>query len=371
MKFLNLSNKSVRIPVVGLGTMGFGGYFSKDDSRDRHVVRLIRAGIDLGMTFIDTAEAYGSGYSEELVGKAIAKKRSKVFVASKFSPDHSLAKQVERACEDSLKRLRTDYIDLYQIHWPNYDVRLEETLSALEALVKKGKVRFIGVCNFPISWVMQVTENFASMPFLSIQDEFNLFERGAEKWLMPFCRQNELIFIAYSPLDQGKLSGYNNYRLLEKIAKKYQKSAAQIILRWIVNHDGVIVIPKSSSLEHLRENAACTDFRIEKSDFIKIENIFRREVVMVSVDTIAVEPESGRKIYLSKKEALANEYGLTPSPKSMAIYLQSHTEEGIKPLKIRAVQRQKFILEEGRMRYWAWVIAFGENSKIPCLIREQ
>jgi len=374
MDFLNLAATSEKIPLIGLGTMGLGGYFLKDSSRDQEYINLIRNGVELGLTFIDTAEVYGAGHTEELIGKAINKKRSKVFLASKFSPEHSSFHQVVKSCEYSLKRLQTDYIDLYQIHWPNYDVPLDEIFFALEVLVKKGKIRFVGVCNFPLSWAKEVLKRIKNPPFCSIQDEFNLLNRTAEKQVISFCQKNQLTFIAYSPLDQGKFKDYKHYKMLEKIAKKYQKSVSQIILRWIINHRNVIAIPKASSLKHLQENASTVNFKIDGKDLEQIDSLFKTKVVNVPAAFISVAPGSDRKVYLSKKEALANTFNDVPSPKSMAFYLQKHLKEDIKPIKIKRQQRQKngrkFILEEGRVRYWAWVIAFGKDSKIPCLIRD-
>ncbi len=150
-----LANTKVMVPILGQGTMGIGGYFQEDKSKDEEMVRLIEMGIDLGLSFIDTAEVYGAGHSEELVGKAINGRREQVFIATKFSPEHSSYSDVIKAVEGSLRRLNVDQIDLLQTHWRNYKIPLCETARAMNALFQTGKIRFLGVSNFSVNEVRE------------------------------------------------------------------------------------------------------------------------------------------------------------------------------------------------------------------------
>ncbi len=152
-----LNDLGLTLPPIGQGTMGIGGYYEKDCTRDAEWIAGLRRGIDLGLTLIDTAEVYGAGHSEELVGQAIKEVRDEVFLVSKFSAEHSRVSQVIAAAERSLRRLGTDRIDLYQPHWPNPSVPFEETAEALEILVQSGKVRFVGLSNFSFHETQKAT----------------------------------------------------------------------------------------------------------------------------------------------------------------------------------------------------------------------
>ena len=222
MRYKELGKDHIKIPVIGQGCMGIGGYFSKDLREDDRQVRALRFGIELGMTLIDTAEVYGNGHSEELVGKAIQGMRDKVFVATKFSPEHNSYDDVLSSAEGSLRRLKTDYIDLYQIHWPNPNIPIDETMKAMDKLLRDGKIRYVGVSNFSIRELKEAEAAFSGSAIASVQTEYNLFDRSIEDDILPYCQKKNIITIAYSPLDQGKIcSGSEKTKVFEKIAEKY------------------------------------------------------------------------------------------------------------------------------------------------------
>ncbi|MEK7615676.1 MAG: aldo/keto reductase [Patescibacteria group bacterium] len=330
------------IPPIGMGTG-----FSEDELKDPdRIVEAIQVGIDAGMRFIDTAENYGGGVCEELVGRAIAGKRRNVVLASKFSPEHSKYDQVIAACERSLRRLKTDYLDLYQTHWPNPGVPFEETLRALHYLKEQGKIRAIGMSNVGIKELPR--------DVVSLQQEFNLFERTVEyDGTLDYGQKNNVSIIAYSPLDQGRTD---------------RTLPSQLQLAWLVSHDGVIAIPKSANPKHVKENAEAMRIVLKAEDKARIDREFFQEIVYISTGDISVSPagERNRAVYRTLKEATENRFGYVPSPIELAQTLKAGGF--VKPVRL-IPSGKNYQLINGRIRYWAWVIAFGTTKPIPAYIR--
>lgn len=362
-----LSNTSIKLPAVGQGM----GDYPWNDSQ----IEVLRAGIDLGMNFIDTAEGYDNGRSEEIIGKAIKGIREKVIIGTKFSPEHNSYDDVLKAAERSLRRLKTDYIDLYQIHWPNPAIPLEDTIAAMERLVKEGKVRYIGVSNLYLREFQKAQSALVDEKIVSLQTEYNLFDRMIEDEILPFCNRNKIMVIAYSPLNQGKIAdGSIRRSVLEQIAKKYNKNPAQIALRWLISKPSVVVIPKAKNIKHLKENAASTDFDLEDKDIKEIDDVFKRPTLHVLPKKIRVSTrgQGNRQVYRTLAEAKENRLGLVPSPTNLAKSMVK--EEAVKPVRLihslDTTGKYDYDLVEGRIRYWAWVIAYGKEVPIPAYIRE-
>lgn len=371
-----LNRTGVKISAIGQGSWGMGGFLSSDASKDDDCVRAIRLGIECGLTFIDTAEGYGNGHGEELIGRAMRGIREKVFIATKFSAEHSSYDAVLAAAEGSLRRLGTDYIDLYQVHWPNPAVPMRETMRALEHLVEQGKVRHIGVGNFSLSQLKEAREALMKHDVVSNQVEYNLFDRSIEQYLLPYCEKEKISVIAYSPLDQGKVYKDKNGNVLETVAKRYNKTPSQIALNWLLMHDVVIPIPKAAKENHIRENVSAADFLLSKEDFEFINTTYVRDPLLVPIDQIkvSVNGEGVRKVYQTKEEAIANKLNFCPNPVDLAAYMKKHPDENIKPVRlIRAAGKDvthMYDLVEGRIRYWAWVLAFDGARPIPAYVRE-
>lgn len=378
MRQKTLDAAGQEIAVIGQGTMGIGGYLTADHAHDEQGVKALELGIAMGMTFIDTAEVYGNGHSEELVARATKGKRKDVFIASKFSPEHSTCEAVIRAAEGSLRRLQTDYIDLYQVHWPNPSVPIEETMGAMERLVEQGRVRYIGACNFSLRQLKQAQQALTNAKIASIQVEYNLFDRSIEKTILPYCEKEGITTVAYSPLDQGKIGCGDSAQLtvLEAIAAKYQKKPSQIILRWLTMHPTVVAIPKAIHAKHVKENATACDFDLTREDFERIERVFTQEPAYIPADAIRVSTEgtNNRGVYQTLHDAMANPLHFVPSPAVLAQDIRDHAEEDIKPVRLIASRSKtatlKYDLMEGRIRYWAWVIAYNGKKPIPAYIRK-
>lgn len=359
------------ISAIGQGTMGIGGYFAQDATRNVEFVKLLRLGVDLGMTLIDTAEVYGGGHSEELVGEAVRGIRDRVFIATKFSPENSTFEGIVQSAEASLRRLETDWIDLYQTHWPNPRVPIEETMRAMKKLVEDGKVRYIGLSNFSLGEMRKARSCLSDVPLVSTQHEYNLFDRTIEQQVIPFCREQKLTLIGYSPLMQGKIAVNDRRKVvLSEIATKYGVSVAQLILSWLLRDTCVVAVPKASSEKHLMENAAALDCQIGPADYEKISELYAPEIMHVPTDLIEVTEDSNRNVYKTLEEAFENRLNLVPSPLELAE--QIATGEILKPIKLRLNtsnrEKPRFRLVEGRVRYWAWVIAYKGKVPIPALV---
>ncbi len=347
--------------------MGMGDY----PWNESHVATL-KKGIVLGMNLIDTAESYDKGNSEIIVGKAIKGLREKVIICSKFASDHSSYKDVIKAAEGSLKRLQTDYIDIYQFHWHNPKVNMEETMEGLKMLKEQGKIRYIGVGNF---YLGQLKEAEILGEISSFQTEYNLFDHFIEDKILPYCEEKKIITIACSPLDQGRIipdDDEEKTKVFNAIAEKYDRTSAQIALNWLTMHPTVIAIPTVSE-KHIEENAGASGFKISKEDFETISSLYSRKPTYAPVDKIEVSPDgqSNRMVYRTKSEALENKLGFIPSPSDLALYFSEHPEEDIKPVRLISDGKGGYSLVEGRIRYWAWVIAHNGQKPIPAYIRKK
>ena len=374
MKLKQLGSTGQLIPSIGQGSMGIGGEFQKNTILDKEFLWSLEYGIELGMTFIDTAEVYANGHSETIVGRAAKNKRDKLFIATKFSPENNNYDNIMISAEKSLKRLNTSYIDLYQVHWPNPSIPIEETMIALEKLLKNGKVRFIGLSNFSQREMEEAQNCLGSAQIVSNQVEYNLFDRFIETSLMPYMSKSNSSIIAYSPLDKGKnFNDSKKNKLMDKLSEKYNKTKSQISLNWLLSHDSVFVIPKALKKNHIEMNASSSDFEMSSDDIKEISKIFSAEPQYIAPNKIKVSStgEGNRKVYQSIEEAISNKLNLQPSPVELAKYILKG--EPTKPVRVIPSQSNDYYeyeLIEGRLRFWAWNIAFKGLKDVPCLIRE-
>lgn len=238
-----------KVSPIGLGTWKMGGSRFTDTSEDQRNITAIKTGIENGITLIDTAEMYGNGHSEELVGRAIAGfDRDDIFVVTKVWNDHLRHDDLLKAAKNSLKRLNSGYIDLYLIHWPNPEVPIAETITAMEELVDKGIIRSIGVSNFNNKLLQEAVDATKKYDIVVNELEYNMSNRSVERDSLDFCRKNSVQIIAYSPLNKGNLK--SGGKVLEA-ARKLGISPVQVILRYLMRNS--IPIPKSSSAEHIME----------------------------------------------------------------------------------------------------------------------
>jgi diketogulonate reductase-like aldo/keto reductase len=258
-------NKSLKLksgyemPVLGLGTWKLTG---------SECETIVRKALEFGYRHIDTAELYEN---EQYIGNALQNiDRKSLFITSKVANTHLAKNKVLQACQRSLDKLKTDYLDLYLIHWPNDDAALGQTLEAMQQLIEQGKIRSFGLSNFDVERIKKV-QNTGDIPISNLQIEYHPLT--SRKELPRFCDQQGILITAYSPLAQGKV--FENATLTE-IAEKYNKSAAQVSLKWLIQK-GNIVIPKASSEDHLKANTEIFDWQFEQEDLNRIDNIEMQE----------------------------------------------------------------------------------------------
>lgn len=235
----------------------------------------LRLGLDLGMTLIDTAEMYGEGASEELIGEVIEGRRAEVFLVSKVYPHHATRRGVPQACERSLNRLKTDYLDLYLLHWIG-SVPIAETLEAFQSLKQEGKIRQYGVSNFDRGDMEEAISLPGGEEIVTDQVLYNLKRRGIEWDLLPWCRDHGLPVMAYSPIDHSssEQAGMLAQPALKSIAARHKATAAQVALAWVLQRNGVIAIPKASSTAHVRENRGAADLVLTIQDLSELNRAF-------------------------------------------------------------------------------------------------
>jgi diketogulonate reductase-like aldo/keto reductase len=255
------------VPVLGQGTWFMGD----EPSRRAEEAAALRLGLDLGMTLIDTAEMYADGGAEQVVAEAIAERRDEVFIVSKVLPSNASRAGVAKACENSLRRMKTDRIDLYLLHWRGR-VPLAETVEALAALQRAGKIRHWGVSNFDTDDMDELLSVPGGGDVQTNQVLYNLTRRGIEYDLLPWSRQRGMPVMAYSPIEQGALGDDD---ALAKIAGRLGVTGAQVALAWVMRGDGVIAIPKAVRSEHVRANRAAADLVLSEADLAELDRLFR------------------------------------------------------------------------------------------------
>lgn len=262
----------VQVPVIGQGTWDI----PESGARRDEAIRALRRGIELGLTHIDTAEMYGSGRAEEIVGEAIAgTSRERLFITSKVLPSNASYKGVLAACERSLRRLKTDYLDLYLLHWPSSHP-LEETMRGLETLVESGKARFIGVSNFDVDEVREAQSYLRKVPLASDQVFYHLKERGPEAHLLPYCAQHEIALVGYTPFGRGRFPRKEAEPggVLGRIAAARGKTVRQVILNFLTREPNAFAIPKASRAEHVEENAGASGWTLTQEEAAAIDAAF-------------------------------------------------------------------------------------------------
>jgi diketogulonate reductase-like aldo/keto reductase len=255
-----------RVPAYGQGTWHMGE--SRSNFADE--VRALRLGIDLGITLIDTAEMYGNGVAEEIVADAVQGDRDRLFIVSKVLPYNASAQGTVEACERSLRRLKTDRIDLYLLHWRGSHP-FAETLAGFERLRRDGKIHHHGVSNFDRKDMEEWVGLAGGAAVASNQILYNLTRRGPEFDLIPWCRERDVSIMAYSPIEQGRMLGH---KALAEVAGRHGATPAQVALAWLLRQGGMIVIPKASREEHVRENLGALDLKLTDADLATLDQAF-------------------------------------------------------------------------------------------------
>jgi len=253
----------VPVPVIGQGNWGMG----EKRARRREEVAALRLGIELGMTHIDTAEMYADGGAERIVAEAIASQRERVFVVSKVLPSNASYAGTIRACEASLRRLGTDYLDLYLLHWWSDRHPVQETMRAMAELSKRGLIRLVGVSNLDVDQMRQAQAALGELPLASNQVLYHLRDRSIERDVLPHCERRRVAVVGYTPLARG---GFMRGAVAE-IAKRHGRTPRQVALNFLTRRPALFTIPKASDPVHVRENAGALDFALSREEVRAID----------------------------------------------------------------------------------------------------
>jgi diketogulonate reductase-like aldo/keto reductase len=264
MKYETIHN--LQIPKIGFGTWTIGGEGSADLAQDSRSLAALRSALELGYTHFDTAEYYAAGHAEELLGMAVRASgltREVLFITSKVSPEHLQYEAVLRSCENSLRRLGMDYLNLYLIHWPKVGMKLDETFRALNKLVKDGKVRHLGVSNFNLKLLKQ-SQVLSETPLLTNQVSYSLPDHtSVENGVLAYCQENDILLTAYSPVKRRNIK---SNKTLQAIAQARGATAQQIALAWLVQQPRVITVPMSFNPQHQAENLAAAEIVLTEAE---------------------------------------------------------------------------------------------------------
>lgn len=351
--------------------LGMGGIFEGKEANlfsTRDYVSILNESLDLGFRLVDTAPAYADGVSEEIVGQVGQRRRSKLVLATKVSPENLSSASVVRSAEDSLRRLKTDYIDLLQVHWPNPTIPLEDTADGMWALIEAQKVRWIGVANFSVPELSHFASFFPEQIFISSQVEMSVLDRFEVSRSLLWSEKNSRVTLAYSPLGKGRLARNRAiHKELDKIADEIGVTIPQLLLNWLSRQGHVVPIVASRNLSHLRENLAFQEFVLGDAELGALTQVLDKDQVhhlVPSEITVATDGDGGRDVYLTVAQAEENLLGFSPSPKEIAAQIVENRD--IKPVRVQR-RGEKHFLVEGRVRYWAWVIAFGNSERIPVI----
>ena len=271
------------LPAIGQGTW----YMGETPALRNDEVRALQAGLDAGLRLIDTAEMYAEGGAEEVVGEALRGRRDQAFLVSKVYPWNAGEVDAAEACERSLRRLRTDYLDLYLLHWRG-NVPLEETLRAMESLQQQGKIRHWGVSNFDSEDMQELWGERGGVNCLTNQVLYHLASRGIEYDLLHACQQHDTPIMAYCPLAQaGRLrQALFDDPHLQQVAQQKGISIAQLLLSWVIRQPGVMAIPKASSVAHVQENAAALTLTLEADELALLDRAFPPPAHKLALDVV-------------------------------------------------------------------------------------
>ncbi len=279
MQFKKLID-NIDIPVLGLGTWLIGGGTEPDYSNDEQCISAIQTAVRLGYHHIDTAEMYANGHTEELIGEAIKNvDRSTLFITTKVRDTKLTYEDVLRSADESMQRMKIDYIDLFLVHGPNPSVSIEETMKAFDYLVDQRKVRHIGVSNFQVDQLIEA-QTYTKHKIVANQIEYSLLTRNKGRYAgnkdmesktIPYCQNNNIIIIAERPIERGLL--LVSHPILDRLELKYQKTKAQIALHWLISKKNIITIPKSTNEDRLIENLGAIGWTMEKEDIKLLDEI--------------------------------------------------------------------------------------------------
>lgn len=356
------------INPIGYG-LGFGGTNCKNVKYTlKHKLALNFLIKKKTCNFIDTAPEYGNGESERLIGGLPKEIKKNLFISTKVSPENLNYKYFIKSVQKSLKRLNLNRIDLIQPHWPNYSVDNDEIISAFKFLKKDGKVRYFGLSNFELIDIKYFKKQLKS-DFKFLQEEYSLSDKSIEEEKISYCLNNDMKIICYSPLSSGNFTfDKKQNKLLYGLADKYHVSFSSIILNYILKKsNSLIIIPHSTNFENISSNLNVANYKLIKKDVSILNKEFKKNKIKIKLKNIVYFDKNYKKIR-NLNEAITNKFNLSPSPSQLSIKIIQGAK--LKLIKVRK-EGKKFYLTEGRLRFWAYVIAYGWNYTINAILQNK
>lgn len=366
--FIAIGNDKILRLGIGMSKMGTNDYHSSSHIRDRF--ETLEYFTNFGKIFVDTASLYGNGFSETEIGKNIFLKRKHYFLSTKFYPDEKKTDlEIIESVNNSLKRLKTDYVDLLQIHWPNTLFGTDRLICLLELIKEKALAKYIGVCNYEHNEILELNKGLKNFQISTNQIEFNLVVQSY--FNKQILESNSYINLAFSVLNQGRLAA-NNCQLgyVDFLSKKYKCKKVSIILAWALSYEKILPLVKVSSLSHAKELLKSFKLTLTSDELNYLESLSNNSIKYIDLKKIKLVSDNYRKPYFTKDQALANKDNLIPSPYSLAKRFKN--SEVLIPLKVFKKNEEEYIIDEydpiGQSKlYWSWVIAFPRR-KVPVTI---
>lgn len=371
-KFNHTSLHPMNLPLIGQGAGHKGGNYKTFRFDLPKLAKSIRWGVENGMDFIDTAENYGNGRSEIVIGTAIADIRNEIKIASKFSTNHHAFNEIIDSLHKSLIRLKVSYLDLYQMHWPNKAIPLDETLEALWQLKKDGKILEVGLCNVNKNQLCDAIEiaKRNGEKIFSVQIKFNLNETFAYSQIEELCRIHRIRIIAYSPIRNVLTVSEKKYSLLNRIAEEVGATPVQVALNWVISHPLVTAIPESSKLEHITELARANRFQLSVNQIQDLTDNFKPKILNINVNSIFSKNTRRKSIGLGLKKSQIEIFSEDFCPSIIDLSDEIKSGDFLQPITVKPIEgvKDKFEILDGELRFWAFVYCHGPESMIPAII---
>ena len=363
MKFIKVPGIDKPASRIALGVNKTGNKDGDSSMLEADRIAFCHKAMDLGVNLFDTAELYGGGYSEEILGKALSgNRRHAALICTKFNARNSKKEKIKNSIDNSLRRLNTDYLDLYLAHWVNPDVPLGEIVESLRGFKKEGKIRSYGISNVSDSEVNDFYHLNDKKPFV-VENEYNLANREIEKKILPSTQRNGCLFMSYSPLLQG--ARFSQSKEVRQLTVKYDCTLQQLFLAWIHRLD-IISTVRTTNINHLLDNIHSLNVTLDLQDQKRLEKATSIKKILIDIDSI----EIGKKPYASIEEAILNSQDLIPSPMLLSKRLDNDCM--FSPLKVVPCYEGYRILEGFHMseikKVWAWKLSKNKDRKIEAFV---
>lgn len=370
MIYKNLGSSNIRVSSLGIGTNGVGNFQNNSLEKTQNRQKIYQIAQENGINLFDSAELYGEGYAEFILGKTFRKKRDQIVITSKVIPDNCTRFSLKRSVKESLKRLGTDYIDLYQVHWINPFIELEETFTTLEELCLSGYIKTIGVCNFSIQMIIQANKVLKKIKLTSNHIELNLLNQYEILKNLEYYQENNISLLGYGALNHLNMS-FNKVqqKKLTDLQKKYNRTLPQILIRYFTSFEKVILLSRTDNIQHLKNNLNSFNFNFTERELQQFHKLFRFETHDIPMEKIKIP----KQFCYDNFSILKNQTNLTPSPLIVAQTFVKY--DYFKPLKLVKI-KDFYYLDSydfyGELKkYLAWKLLYDFSKSIPAFIFEK